>query len=365
MSAIDPAALGIGRLFHVIRDAAIVGDPITGEIILWNEAAARIFGYTTEEAVGSLLEMLVPDELKDRHRTGRKRYSTTGHGPLIDSAQVVELPAVRKDGTEITIELTLTPIEGETIQGRFAIALIRDVTERKRYSIELERANQAMRDFVAVASHDLRAPVTSIHGFASTLGDAWDRTADDEKKEYLGTIERQAERLSLLVNDLLALSELEAGAVSATPSEVSVKEMVQKAIELLLPEDGVDVFVPAGLTVTADPDHLERIITNYIGNAIKYGEPPIEVKASVQGEFVEIRVCDAGEGVPEEFVSRLFEKFARADSTVTRKEQGSGLGLSIVRGLAQAKGGEAWYEPNKPKGACFGVRVRKRAEPGS
>jgi signal transduction histidine kinase len=110
------------------------------------------------------------------------------------------------------------------------------------------------------------------------------------------------------------------------------------------------------LEVLADPNHFRQIVTNFLTNALKYGRTPIQVEAAVSDGTVEVRVRDQGEGVPEDFVPRLFEKFAQAPG-VAQAHRGTGLGLSIVRGLARAQGGDAWYEPNEPRGSCFGVRL--------
>src|SRR5262249_20650906 len=106
----------------------------------------------------------------------------------------------------------------------------------------------------------------------------------------------------------------------------------------------------------ADPDHIQRIVGNYISNAIKYGQEPIVTEAASNPPFVDVRVRDCGHGVPDEFVDRLFSKFSRAEQVKAAKP-GTGLGLSIVRTLAQANGGDVWYEPNAPAGSCFGVRL--------
>lgn len=368
MEAIDPAALGIGKLFSTIRDALIVGDPQTGRIILWNDAAESLFGYSAEEAIGCQMEMLVPDHLKEMHREGLRRFAETGHGRLVDSGDAAELPAIHKNGSEIFVELTLTPIKGEKIPGYFAGALIRDVTEKRRYADELQRANeelhavnQAMKDFVTVASHDLRSPITAILGFAVMLNKTWDRSGDKEKRQYLEIVERQARQLSRLVDDLLTMSEVEAGAIDTSMVDTPVEDVVARGIEFYSHLTELETSIAPELSVRADPDHLQRIIANFVGNALRYGKPPIEISAAAVNGSVEILVRDHGEGVPDDFLPRLFEKFARADTEATRLEKGSGLGLSIVRGLAEANGGEVWYEKAEPQGACFGVRLESAA----
>jgi PAS domain S-box-containing protein len=138
----DPEDLGIGKLFEKVRDAIVVAEAQTQRMILWNPAAERVFGYSASEAVGLRVEALVPDQLKEEHRAGIARYAKTGHGPYIDSDEPLELPAVRKNGEHIWVELSLSPIEpegGEGGDGRFVVAIIRDVTRRRRAEEELSR----------------------------------------------------------------------------------------------------------------------------------------------------------------------------------------------------------------------------------
>src|SRR3712207_6341836 len=136
--------LGIGTLFERIRDAVIVADAESQRIVLWNPAATRMFGYSSSEALELKVEALVPEPLKAQHRAGTARYAKPGHGPYIDSHEVLELPAVKKDGEEISVELSLSPIRlvDDTNRGRrFVLAIIRDVTERK-WAEEALRQNE-------------------------------------------------------------------------------------------------------------------------------------------------------------------------------------------------------------------------------
>ena len=135
-----PEDLGIGTLFDRVRDAVIVADAKTGRVVLWNPAATGVFGYSAHEALAGLsVEALVPEEIKARHRVGITRYGETGRGPLIDSQAVLDLPAVRKGGGEIRVEMSLNPIGESDGDGRFVLAIVRDVTERKRVEEELSR----------------------------------------------------------------------------------------------------------------------------------------------------------------------------------------------------------------------------------
>ena len=174
-----PQDLGIGKLFASVRDATIVADAATGRIVLWNPAATEIFGYSSSDALGMSVENLVPTHLKERHRAGISRYRDTGHGPYIDSNTVLDLPAVRKTGEEIRVELTLSPIEptpDSEAKGRFVLAILRDVTERKRAEEEVSRLNEQLEERVAQRTAQLEAALAELRNseerFRATLEQA-------------------------------------------------------------------------------------------------------------------------------------------------------------------------------------------------
>jgi PAS domain S-box-containing protein len=147
--SIRPEDLGFGNLFERVRDAVIVANAETQQIVLWNQAATRMFGYSLSEALELRVEVLVPENLKAKHRAGMSRYAKTGHGSLIDSYAPLELPALRKDGKEIHIELSLSPIGpvdgADDKLGRFVLAIIREVTKRKRAEEELKESEERFR----------------------------------------------------------------------------------------------------------------------------------------------------------------------------------------------------------------------------
>ena len=234
-----------------------------------------------------------------------------------------------------------------------SLELVRLNGELTDANSELQALNQAMRDFVAIASHDLRSPLTSVVGAAGLLSQRWGDLQDDKRGELLDMIERQAKHVSRMVEDLLTVSRIEAGQLDTHKAVLRLREEIEDIIGDFgqpVPEITLGAIEYA---VMADPDHLRRIMVNYVGNAMKYGSPPIEIAADVKDGWVEIRVKDHGQGVPEDFVPRLFGKFARGDGS----QGGTGLGLSIVQGLARANGGDTWYEPNDPQGSCFAVRL--------
>ncbi len=257
--------------------------------------------------------------------------------------------------------------EAEAIAERVTAELYESVQQLKHLHAEVERANeelgaanQTLKDFVAVAAHDLRGPVSAILGFAQTMLGRWDSFPDNVKQEFLGIVRDRAKYMTRMLDSLLTVSKIESGAIDVHREKLDVAATIRSALHDVERASEVTVQCPEGLQVTADPDHFHRILVNYVNNAFKYGAPPVIVEASDDGQHVEIVVSDHGNGVPANFASRLFHKFARAAGDQIQ-EAGAGLGLSIVQGLARANDGDAWYAPNEPTGSRFAVRLPKAA----
>jgi signal transduction histidine kinase len=317
---------GVGSVL-VARDGSIIGVHVLDE-----EAARELIEEATDpgSARSSYPSVSVPLE------SGMLAVRTSRYTPFFGDEE-------------------LGIMRGLAVVADLALARARLLESERRSAAELLAANEAMRDFVAIASHDLRTPVTVIQGFCIALEQQWKDIADAERSEYLTIMRRQAEHLTRLVDDLLMVSRIDAKAIDTHKEPVEVRRAIELALEGV--EAQIEVDAEPGLTVHVDPHHINRILRNYVGNAISYGEPPVRIEATPASEWIELRVRDHGEGIANEFAARLFEKFARAGTKNNDGKQGTGLGLSIVRGLAEANGGEAWYEPNQPQGSCFGIRL--------
>lgn len=346
MAAPDPIDFGIGRLFHLTSEAIVVVDLESERIALWNDAAQRIFGYTAADAVGMHLDALFPAASVGPHRSGILRYRETGKPELID-AGAVDLPAVSKSGEELLVALSLTDVSQVSTDRRYVVAVIRDVTAQRRAEAQLAAANESMKQFVAAASHDLRSPLAVVEGFATMLVERRDRLSDANIAEALAAIQTSAQQASRLVSDLLTLSQIRAEAMHTRAEVVLVADAARAAITAA----GVDaeLDVEPDTSVLVDPDHLQRILVNYLTNAIRYGKPPFYVRATPNHGWVEIAVCDSGDGPPSNYRERLFDPFARADNS---RSDGAGLGLSIVRGLAESNGGSAYFLHNGESRFC-------------
>ena len=231
------------------------------------------------------------------------------------------------------------------------------IAELERVNEELEVSNRLKSEFVAIASHELRTPLTAVSGFARVLVSRWDEFCDEERRNFTERIFTQAARLDRLVEDLLTLSRVEAGVLTTHPEVVDIgAALATTAAEMASVGSDIRVSCPAGIAAMVDPNQLHEILLNYLTNARKYGAEPITVDATCRDDWVVVRVRDAGPGVPSDFVPRLFEHFTRVGGN-SGGQQGAGLGLAIVAGLADANRGSVWFEPNTPRGACFGVRI--------
>jgi two-component system phosphate regulon sensor histidine kinase PhoR len=224
---------------------------------------------------------------------------------------------------------------------------------------ELERLEEVRRDFVANASHELRTPLTAIHGFAETLLTN-EGLSEDDRRSYLGIIDRHSQRLGNIVNDLLALSAIERGRVPIEPTDTDVSSHAEMALRDAEPrcrERRLEVRCVIDGTPIAhvDPRALDQILTNLLDNAIKYTEPGgrIEVRVGSERDRIRVEVEDSGIGIPDEDLTRIFERFYRVDKARSRALGGTGLGLSIVKHAVQSMGGEISVESRLGEGTTF------------
>ena len=229
--------------------------------------------------------------------------------------------------------------------------------ERHGLQEELRTAERMKTEFVAMTSHELRTPLTSIRAATSMVRSYWDTIADDRKHRLLEVIEGQAQRLSRLVENILAAANIEAGVVLPRITTVDLAAAAEDVARDFAAELEVIVDVEQPLQTQADADHMRQILINFVGNSLKYGDPPVTITGRRMPDAIELRVTDEGPGVPPEFVPRLFDRFTQASSGDSRHASGSGLGLSIVKGLAEASGGSVHYEPNDPQGSAFVLRL--------
>jgi signal transduction histidine kinase len=239
-----------------------------------------------------------------------------------------------------------------------ALDRVRLFEEEHSSRLALEHANDVMRDFVALAAHELRTPVTTVHGFVQTLNHLGDRLSNEQKEQIRAALEQQTARMAGLVEQLLDLSRLDAQAIDVRPQKVALHDRLADMVAVAAGDRAAEVAVDisAAQEAVVDPAVLDHIITNLVTNALRYGRAPIRVSAVLQDGRLRVSVEDSGPGVAHEIESTLFERFTRA-GVARDRVAGTGLGLSIARAYAQAHRGDLRYERGQPSGARFVIEL--------
>ena len=242
----------------------------------------------------------------------------------------------------------------ETVGALTGLALdrVRLFQHEREARLALERADEIKTNFIALASHELRTPVTTILGLATTLNQRGDKLDDRQRHELRATLERQADRMARLVEQLLDLSRLDANAIAINPEQINLRERIEEIVASVAADrqEDVQIGVDPELEAPADPGALDRIVGNLVANALRYGSPPVQVNAIHSDRHLRVFVEDRGEGVPPQFVPELFERFTRG---ARARVGGAGLGLAIARSYARAHNGDLVYEDAEPHGARF------------
>jgi PAS domain S-box-containing protein len=321
-----------------------------GKIVLANAEIERQFGYASDELIGQPIDMLVPDRFRRQHAVHRQAFNRRPETRKVESCG--NLLGLRKDGTEFPAEISLNPIE---VDGSLLVlGVVTDLSERRR----IERLKT---EFVATVSHEMRTPLTSIAGALGLLAGNTTGKLPASAKRLLTIAYRNSQRLVRLLNDILDIEKMESGKVVFDFNRVEVRSLIEQAIEAnRAVAEGSDVRIrldPASVAidVLTDPNRLVQAITNLLSNAIKFSPTGGEVTVAVEArnENARITVRDHGEGVPDDFKPRIFEKFAQADGTDARQSGGCGLGLSIVKQIVDRLHGEVGFEDAPGGGAIF------------
>ena len=309
-------------------------------IYLANRAFKNLFGIKIELRGKTIMEALRLHGLAELV----ERVETQG--------QVFEHELKLPELSERCLQVNAAVITNSAGEREGTILVFHDLTRLK----QLERTRE---EFVANVSHELRTPLSLIKGYVETLLDGA-RDNPEVADRFLKIIERNTERLDLLIQDLLTISALESGRVTLNCQPVALHSLVEKVFsDLKPPADSKSVTLVNQLpilTVTADASRLEQVLANLVDNAIKYGRA--QGRITVGGKKrsdgpVEIFVQDDGPGIPAEALDRVFERFYRADKARSREQGGTGLGLSIVKHIVHAHGGEVWVKSEPGKGATF------------
>jgi len=336
-------------VFSSISEGVLAVDE-NGLLISINRAAARLFNVDRKEVRGKTIQEVIsnPD----------LRYfivqSLSAPGGLEDE---ITLDAA---GDPRYLQAHGRPLVDEAGQSMGAVVVLNDVTR-------LRRLEHARRDFVANVSHELRTPVTSIKGFVETLRDgALDNPED--ARHFVDIINRQADRLDAIIEDLLSLARIERDTESRdiTLTEVPLYDVIHSAVLAVTPQakaknSAIDIHCPAELTALINAPLLEQAIINLVDNAIKYNdaEAPIRIDVAETDSEIQLKVSDKGMGVEAKHLPRLFERFYRVDKGRSRQVGGTGLGLAIVKHIAIAHNGSITVESAFGSGSTFTLHIPK------
>ncbi|MDQ3099446.1 MAG: ATP-binding protein [bacterium] len=333
----------------------IIATDKKGEILFLNQAAQQKLGFNSSDAIGKrLTELLVMEDkdgnpIAEQNRPMNKALST---GQKVNATYFY----TRKDGNKFPAAVTVTPIlVGNAISG--SIEVFRDITKE----LQLVKLKD---EFVSVASHELRTPMTAIKGLISMIFEGDFGAVNENLKEPLNNIYNSTERLIHLVNDLLNVARIEAGRLKITLSEFNIKDVINETVRSLQPianEKGITLGVQSNSVeiVQADMDKTKQILNNLIGNSLKFiDNGNITVATKTDGEQIQIFITDTGIGISKENQKLLFGKFTQISSQQEGRPTGTGLGLHISQKLAQKMGGYLWIEQSEVgRGTTFAFSI--------
>jgi two-component system, sensor histidine kinase len=351
----------LSNVLQSAPDAIVIVD-VEGHIIFASSQVATLFGYHPEELVGQAIEQLLPERYRALHLGHRRSYARNAR--MRPMGVDLDLYALRKDGTELPVEISLSPIEDG--QRTLVAAAIRDVSERKRIQTaltqareEADRANQAKSRFLATASHDLRQPLQTLSLLNGTLS----RIAKDPTASEAIAQQGQAiDAMSRLLNALLDISKLESGAVRPDPTDFAVAALFEELrgeFASLAASKGLALQIdPGGYHVHSDPSLVGQILRNLISNAIKYTKRgSVRVRSLANPPAVRIEVVDSGVGIPPDQLAYIYDEFYQVGVASNTTREGYGLGLSIVRRLVTLLGLRLEVQSEVGKGSVFALQL--------
>ena len=324
-----------------------------------NKSFGALFGYEESDLLGRNLEFLLPGE-KEEYRLQFHKFMKA----FIQERKILyyELHLRDKSGRIIPVETNggfIKNKEGVTLGAEL---IFRNLTERKRAK-EIEMKNEFLHEI----SHELRTPLTSIKGSLDNLLDGIAGELNDAQKEYLEIMNNESNRLVRLINDLLELNKLEVGSITITPEETEYISIVAQAVynlKNLAFEKGLSIDIESStsqLYLKADRDRMNQILINLISNAKKFTEQGgIKVIVEDHVDHVVTRIVDTGMGIPKDELERVFDKFYQLRRVDSKKNKGTGLGLTITKSLVELHGGKIWVESEEGKGSEFCFRLPKR-----
>jgi|GEM_PF-322044 len=345
-------------------NASIISTDIQGTIQTFNKGAERLLGYSAEEVVGKVSPAIIHDanevvkraaELSEElGRTIEPGFEVFAAKAREHTADEREWTYIRKDGSRFPVLLSVTAVRDDSDEIKGYLGIGTDLTERKKI-------DRMKNEFVSTVSHELRTPLTSIRGALGLLLGKNSEELTPKTRNLLEMANRNSERLTLLINDILDLEKIESGRLEFHFELVDLVDISRAALEanegyaqqheiVLRLHNSVDRAL-----VWGDSLRLLQVFANLISNAVKYSPTrgTVEIGVSPHNNFFQVSVSDHGSGIPKEFRSRIFQRFAQADSSDTREKGGTGLGLSICKAIVERHNGLIHYRSEIGKGTVF------------
>ncbi|WP_116141617.1 sensor histidine kinase [Trinickia diaoshuihuensis] len=350
-------------LLSSAADAMIIVDR-DGRIAFVNPPAERLFGYSSQQLVGQALEILMPERFRSAHVAVRVDFFSQLRARPMGVG--MELRAQRSDGSEIPVEVSLSPLE--TDRGlNLVMATIHDVSVRKKAEQalldsearmrtlmqEISAANEELTNFAYVVSHDLKAPLRGIASLADWLSQDYADKFDEEGKEHMRLLIRRVHRMSALIDGILEYSR--AGRIKETATLVDLNALLREAIDLLAPPPHIEIEVAGPLpTLFADKTRIQQVFQNLLSNAIKYMDKPagrIRIECTRHDDTLRFSIADNGPGIERRHFERIFQLF----QTLTPRDQfeSTGVGLALVKKIVEMYGGQVWLESEVGTGSTF------------
>lgn len=359
------------QVMATAHDAFVCMDE-QGIVTDWNPQAEIIFGWTRSEALGHAMDsLIIPSAMRARHVQGIQRFLEAGEGPILNRR--IELPAIHKDGHEMLIEVTISPIRIDA--GYIFSAFMRDITATKRAQEDLkeakeiaEAATRSKSEFLANMSHEIRTP---MNGVISSIKLLTKTTLVAEQREYLTLIQTSADSLLHILNDILDLSKMEANKLELDNISFDLRESLEstfKTFSTTAHDKGLELICQIALEVPAyvmgDPVRLNQIIVNLTHNAVKFsnkGEIVLKVTEVQRGNnetTLHFSLSDNGIGISKQQQNYICEAFVQADNSTTRLYGGTGLGLAIVSNLVAKMQGSFWIDSDLETGSTFHFQLQ-------
>ncbi len=387
--ALEENEARLAAITNAAQDAIIMIDT-DGNVAFWNPSAESILGYRAEEMIGkNFHEIIAPKKYLAAHHSAFQKFKKSGQGDAV--GKTLELEAIRNDGKEISVSLSLSSV---LIEDQWhAIGLIRDISDQKRAQAQLletnrqlenanieahelamkaEVANTAKSQFLANMSHEIRTPMNAVVGMADLL---LDMDLSQRQQEYVSVIAKSADSLLSLINDILDYSKIEADRLDIEEIEFNLRTLVEDISDIVAIRayekrlEFVSFLPPEVPTrLIGDPGRLRQILTNLANNAVKFtneGEVSIHVRAVEQNDpnvLLRFDIRDTGIGLSLSEKEKLFQPFTQADSSTTRRFGGTGLGLSISKRLSELMGGEIGVDSQPGHGSTFWFTVRMKMQ---